>query len=113
MAADFQLLIGGAWVDSGSGMEKGFDRTPHGKLFDVLAGGVDTGVAAINRDLFSFVVVRADDDLQFPVTVQIQRRNHFVSIGSVEAIFLSYLSFWFKITFNQLNFNFALDNATK
>src|SRR5438552_5927428 len=40
-------------------------------------------VAAINRSRFTFIIARADDDLQLPVAIQIQYRDNFVSIGSI------------------------------
>ena len=72
-------------------------------LFDVLSL---FRVAPINCDLFSFVVVRAYDDFQLPVTVQIQRRNYFVRVWRVEAIVRSYISLWVKLAFDQLCFHF-------
>ena len=55
-------------------------------------------VATTNCDLFTFVIVRAYDDFHLPVAVQIQRRDNFVSIGSVEAVFLFYVSVCVAIT---------------
>jgi uncharacterized protein YecT (DUF1311 family) len=70
-------------------------------------------IAAINGRRFSFVIPRADDDLQLPVPVQIERSDDFVSIRRVEAISLSYVSSWVKLALDQLRLNFACDHATQ
>src|SRR6266496_3438322 len=57
-------------------------------------------IAAINRDRFSFVIARADHDLQLPVTVQIECRDYSVS-------------FWVKLALDQLRFHFSCDHATQ
>src|SRR5947208_6908359 len=70
-------------------------------------------ITAINCDRFSFVIIRADDDFHFAVAVQIQRGDDFVSVWRVEAIFFSYVSFWVKLSFDQLRFYFSFDHATQ
>src|SRR5207244_11664904 len=71
-------------------------------------------IAAINCDRFSFVIIRADHDFHFAVAVQIQRRDHFVSVRRVEApLFLCGLRIrlGIKFSFDQLRFHFSSDHA--
>src|SRR6266545_1229330 len=70
-------------------------------------------IAAINRRSFAFVVSPSDDNFQFTVPIQIEYRDYFIRVWRVEAIFLSYVSFWVKLAFDQLRFHFSCDHATQ